>query len=403
MGSNLVAALGCAAIIGVAGIARAGEAYVAAGECDGFPRVSLESPSGTCVGLVAAHLGFARGVAAIGADVYVVDMGGWHKGRGRLLRLGDHGKAAPVALINGLDEPNALTPGPGRTLYVGMLGKVIQVDPVAADAAASTRDIVTGLPANGRHPLAALAVAPDGSLFVNVGSATDHCERDDGSPPDPAKYCPETIGSAPRAVILHVTPGEAPIDARQVTPFARGLRNSMALAVLPSGALIAAVNARDAIDQADPSLSDEDLPHDTFDRIEEAADYGWPYCWDENRSSPEYPHFNCAAKRKPTMFLPAHAAPLGMIVYRGKMLPGIDGKAIIGLHGYRSQGHRLVALPIDAQGNPSGPIEDLISGWDAKKGDHPQGAPVGLFELPDGSILITEDHNGTLLRLSQVR
>ena len=40
---------------------------------------------GSCVGLVAAHLGFVRGVAVRGHDVYVVDMGGWVPGKGRLL------------------------------------------------------------------------------------------------------------------------------------------------------------------------------------------------------------------------------------------------------------------------------------------------------------------------------
>jgi glucose/arabinose dehydrogenase len=399
---RLAAALAGIALVAFAGAARAAEAYATAGDCDGFPRVHLETQTGACVGLVATHLGFARGVAAIGPDVYVADMGGWHKGRGRLLKLGDHGKAAAVVLLKGLDEPNALALGPGGSLYVGMLGKIIRVDPGAADPAGSVRNIVTGLPVDGRHPLAALAVAPDGSLFVNVGSATDHCEHDD-SPPDPAKACPETVAPGPRGVILHLMPANEPVDARTLAPFARGLRNSMALAIAPSGSLIAAVNARDAIDQADPSLSDADLPHDTFDRVEQGADYGWPYCFDNNRPSPEYPRFDCTAKHAPSFLLPPHAAPLGMLIYRGASLAGLDRQAIIALHGYRDQGHRLVALSVDADGQPSGQIENLISGWDVKKGDHPQGAPVGVFEQPDGSILITEDHNGTLLRLAPAR
>ncbi len=85
----------------------------------------------------------------------------------------------------------------------------------------------------------------------------------------------------------------------------------------------------------------------------------------------------------------------------GQTLPGLSGSLVLALHGYRAQGHRLVAMPIDAHGLPTGPLQDVVSGWDVAKGDHPQGAPVSLFEQVDGSILITEDHNGTLLRLAR--
>ncbi len=67
-----------------------------------------------------------------------------------------------------------------------------------------------------------------------------------------------------------------------------------------------------------------------------------------------------AAKHAPTLLLPPHAAPLGMIVYDGPMFPVLKGQAVITFHGYRDQGHRLVALPIDAHGNPTGPLTDLI-------------------------------------------
>jgi glucose/arabinose dehydrogenase len=381
--------------------ADAAEVYAANGDCDGFARVDLKTMPGSCVGLVALHLGFARGVAVIGQDVYVADMGGWHKGRGRILRLANGGRLPPEVVLKGLDEPNGLALGPNGTLYVGLLGKLIQFDPKAADPAASIREIVTNLPDTGRHPLDALAVAPDGSLFVNVGSASDHCEQGKDMPPDSKAVCPETTGTSPRGVVLHVMPGSTPVDASTVTPFARGLRNSMAMTVLPVGDLIVGVNSRDYIDQADPALSDADLPHDTFDRVEQGADYGWPYCYDKNVPGPEYPHYDCAVKHAPTLLLPPHAAPLGMALYGGAMFPELKGQAVIAFHGYRDQGHRLVALPIDAHGQPTGPLTDLISDWDVAKGQHPQGAPVGVSVMADGSILIAEDHNGTLLRLAR--
>lgn len=401
----LSALLGLAGLLvmpGSAGSAR--EGYALSGDCDGFPGLSLTTAPDLCVGLVASRLGFPRGVAVIGQDVYVVDLGlGWRKDRGRLLRLRDGGRAAREVLLSGLDRPNGLAAGPGGTLYVGLSGSIVRIDPQARSVKASSRRVLTGLPVDGRHPLAALAVAPDGSLYVNVGSATDNCERPDGGPPDPAAPCPEAVGAKPRGVLLHVRPGPGVVDARGLPPFARGLRNAMALAVLPNGRLLAAVNARDDIAAADPGLSDDALPHDALLRVEAGADFGWPYCYDDRVPSPEYPDFDCASRAAPMLLLPPHSAPLGSLHYRGGPIGALTGHLLIALHGYREAGHRLVALPVDDDGRATGPLRDVISGWEAVSGTRPQGAPVGLAVLADGSVLVTEDHNGTLLRLARRR
>jgi glucose/arabinose dehydrogenase len=380
------------------GTARAASAYQTGGDCDGVPRVAVKTAPGLCLGLVAEHLGFTRGVAVIGDDVFVADMGGWRKGHGKILRLGHGGRDRPVTLLDKLDEPNALLAMPDGKLLVGMLGGVFDFDPRAANPQATIRELVINLPGEGLHPLPALALAADGALFVNVGSATDHCEGADRKSPNP---CPETLVNPPRATIIRVPAGAANFDARQATPFARGLRNSLGLALLPSGQLIAAVNARDNITAADPSLPDENFPHDTLDWIEPGADYGWPYCFDDNRPSPEYPRFDCATKHAPTRLLPAHAAPLNLLLYRGA-LPGLAGHLLITYHGYRATGHRIVALALDPQGQPSGQPVEIVFSWNAIPNVQPEGAPVALAELKDGSVLITEDHNGTMLRLSAV-
>jgi glucose/arabinose dehydrogenase len=376
------------------------QGYTTSGDCDGFPGVALTVSQPFCVGLVASKLGFARGVAAIGHDIFVVDMGGWDSHRGRLLRLPNGGHGAPEVVLRGLYQPNGLTPGPNHTLYVGITGKIAQVDPYATNPAKTMRVVVTGLPTTGRHPLATMAVAQDGVMYINVGSATDNCERFKGVPGGSPTPCPETLEAPPRGSILSAPRSGESRDARELTVYARGLRNSMAMAVLPDRRLVAAVNARDSIDCVSPSLSDEELPHDTLDLIEPGADYGWPYCFDNDRSSPEYPSFDCRERTSPTMLLPAHAAPLGMLVYQGKRLPGLGGKLIIGYHGYRSTGHRIVSVDVNSQSMPAGRPAELVGDWGYKAGSHPQGAPVSLFEMEDGSILITEDHNGTLLRLS---
>ena len=375
--------------------------YRMGGDCDGFPAVELTTADGLCVGLVAQGLGHARGVAVIDDDVFVVDMVAWDSKKGRLLKLASGGRHAPEVLLHDLNQPNAVVRGPGRTLYVGITGQVLQIDPYAADPAKSARVIVDGLPTTGRHPVPALAVGADGALFVNVGSATDNCHPAGGRLPDPKAACPETQENPPRGSVLRFPPRATTWHASEQAPYARGLRNSMAMALLPDGRLAVAANARDGINHADASLSDAALPHDPLAVLQQGADYGWPYCYDMRVPSPEYPGYDCASRAAPDLLLPAHAAPLGMLLYHGDKLPGLAGKLLIGYHGYRPTGHRIVAVALDKDLRPTGTPSEIVTDWEQRDGSHPQGAPVGLVEMADGSVLIAEDHSGTLLRLSR--
>jgi glucose/arabinose dehydrogenase len=381
------------------GGAMAAQSYETSGTCAGFPAIGLQTPPGTCIGLVAEHLGFARGVAVAGEAIYVLDMGGWRKGHGRLLRLGHLGHDTPQVLLSNLDEPNGLAVAPDGALYIGLLSRVARLD--LHDPALRLDDVMIGLPGTGRHPLTAMVVAPDGSLYINVGSDTDHCEGPAGAAPDAKAVCPELATTPPRASLIHVVPhlGQ-PVPWTQAQTVATGLRNSLGLVVTPGGTLIAAVNARDAINRADSTLPDAELPHDTLDVIQPGAAYGWPYCFDNNRPSPEYKAFDCTHMQSPTLLLPPHAAPLGMLLYQGEALPGLAGHLVIPYHGYRAEGHRIVSLALDEAGHPVGSPKDLVWGWISAPGHSPMGAPVAVAQMPDGSILVTEDRNGTLLRLA---
>jgi len=381
-------------------VAAARTPYRNSGDCDGFPRVAVSTPAGLCLGLVASGLGFARGVAVMGQDIYVADMGGWEPGRGRLLRLREGGRAPVEVLLERLDRPNTVLATEDGQLLIGALGRIFAWNP--ADAAAPLHDIVTGLPSDGRHPLTAFVRAADGTLYVNIGSRSDHCEGDDGRPPQADAACPERQLMPPRGAILRIPPATAPVDASAGAVHAAGLRNAMALTVLQTGELLAATNARDAIGAADPTLSDVRLPHESLLRVQAGADYGWPYCYDRRRASPEYPRYDCSAMALPELLLPAHAAPLGLIEYRGAALPELAGKLLVSYHGYRANGHRIAMIAL-RDGRPFGKPATLVSGWDYAPGVRPRGTPVALAQLPDGSVLISEDHNGSLLRLARVR
>ena len=375
-------------------------AYRTKGQCAGFPKVALMTRPGSCVGIVGSGLGFPRGVAEHGGAIFVTDLGSWSPGKGRLLRVALDRPWQPVVVLSHLDRPGAIVAGADGTLIIAEAGRIVRFNPDAPGA--TVESVLTDLPSKGLHNLPGLVLANDGGLFVSIGSASDNCEDDRGRRPDPARPCPEWSASPPRGSILRLPPNAPrPASGKTAEVYALGIRNALALTQLPGGTLLAASNGRDNIEAINPRLSDESLPHDMLLNVAARSRFGWPYCFDLRRPSPEYPGATCAKYATPALLLPPHAAPLSMLVYRGKALPKLDRKLVIAYHGYRAQGHRIVALSLGAKGAPRGVPIDLVWGWQAAANIRPQGAPVAMLELGDGSILILEDHNGTLLRLAK--
>jgi len=389
------------AALGAASPATAAPPYQVSGQCAGFPKVRLTTRPGTCVGLVGSRLGFPRGLAEHHGDLYITDLGSRLPGRGRVLRVRLDRPWNPIVVLSRLDRPGAIVAAADGYLYVAESSRIFRFNPDAPDPAASVEPVLTGLPTNGLHNLPGLAIARDGGLFVSVGAASDNCEDEQGRRPRPDRLCPEQLARPPRGGILRLPPVRPrPLSGNMAQVYALGIRNALALLQLPNGVLLAASNGRDDISTADPRLSDERLPHDVLLAVAPNRHYGWPYCFDLRRPSPEFPNAKCAKFAAPAMLLPPHAAPLSMLLYRGKLLPGLRGKLVIAYHGYRAAGHRIVALGMNANGIPTGSSVDLVSGWQAAAHVRPQGAPVAMLELADGSILMLEDHNGTLLRLA---
>lgn len=411
-----LARIGAAVVLLCAGPAHAAPASSIEGaqDCGGLARLSVTTPQGFCVAVLATGLAFPRGVQPLpNGDILVADMGSWEPNQGSIWLLKRSASGyEKIKLLQRLDRPNGIVLGPDGLVYVGVVKRIFRFDPRAP---AALSDVVGGaskvapLPGLGRHLLTTMRFSPSGDLYVNVGSSSDHCEAGDGTPPAPRLPCREAEGGGEGTGETEHALG-AIREYRMAWPggavkswrtYARGLRNSMALAFQPgSGALWQAENARDAIQVALPALkNDNELPHDELNLVQPGQFYGWPYCYDDNRSSPEYPALNCAKYRAPARLLPPHAAPLGMTFYTAQGFPALyRNSLIVGYHGYRQHGHRLVALLPDKAGAPLGKSVQLIGGW-THKGKQGMGAPVDVKLGQDGQIYIADDRNGMVLRL----
>ncbi|MCW5817757.1 MAG: PQQ-dependent sugar dehydrogenase [Labilithrix sp.] len=407
------------------------EAYTTEGTCDGLPRLkTLKTPPGICVGLVTQGFTYSRGIAELpSGDFVLAEMGGWAQDRGAvwLLRRLPNKTFSKTRIAKLIDKPSGVTVGPDGLPYIGTPTGVFRFDPYEATVDPVPRTgpfrttgdykqprfkvVIKDLPKGDpyRHPLKKMVFdkRDPWKLYVNIGSASDNCETGSGSSRRYALPCVEAEGNNALGTIRAYDLNNAEHVATGFTVVARGLRNSMALAVHPtSGALLQGENSRDSIEKADASYRDTeaDFPHEELNVIVPGAHYGWPYCFDNNAVSPEYRgRVDCSRYTAPALLLPGHAAPLGMTYYDGSLLPSAyKGQLIVTYHGYRDNGHRLVMVPVDANGIPGGgePL-DIIRGWEkSADGREPLGAPVDVLAAKDGSLYITEDKNGNVLRLS---
>ena len=391
-----LALLALASLVAFAPAAHAA-GYTTAGRCGGRPRIELKVPSGWCLALVAdasSGLVFPRRVVEVAPGRYwLVDMGGWEPGRGRLLQfeLPAAGAAAPVAmtvLADKLDRPHGLAVGPDGRVYIGEAGRVWRTRatlPIVAET------VVADLPADGAHPLKEIVFGAAGRLFVNVGSSSDACRDDSGAAALP---CPDVVGARPRAAIYEATLVGPDARLQSFKPYATGLRNSLALAWATPGVLLQGENSID--------YRDEDAPPEELNRIRAGASYGWPYCVGARVPARGYEgRFDCAKTEAPALLWPAHVAPLQMIAVPADAKNAFAGQLVVAWHGYRAAGHRIVSFALDAQGRPSGPARPWIEGWNAARGAHPLGAPAGILVDSAGRLLVVEDRNRTILMLQR--
>ena len=286
-------------------------------------------------------------------------------------------------LLDGLNQPFGMALV-GDTFYVGNTDGVVAF-PYAPGASRITgpgRQIATFKP--GGHWTRSLLPSPDGrKLYVGVGSLSNVGEKG-------------MEAEEGRAAVYE-------IDLASGTSriFASGLRNPVGLAWEPrTGALWTVVNERDG-------LGDE-TPPDYLTSVREGGFYGWPYCyWGKTVDGrvPQDPAL-VAKAITPDYALGGHTASLGLCWLPAGTLPGFPEGMAVGQHGSwnrsRLSGYRVVFVPF-ADGRPSGPPRDVLTGFLSPDERAAYGRPVGVALGPDGSLLVADDVGDAVWRVTGAR
>lgn len=182
--------------------------------------------------------------------------------------------------------------------------------------------------------------------------------------------------------------------------FASGLRNPVGMAFAPeTGMLWTVVNERDG-------LGDE-TPPDYLTSVKDGGFYGWPYCYwnqivdDRVEQKPEM----VAKALTPDFALGGHTASLGLCWVPEGVLPGRGAGMAIGQHGSWNRstlsGYKMGFVPF-ANGKPSGPMEDILTGFLTDDEKHSYGRPVGTAVAADNAILMADDVGDVIWRVKPV-
>src|SRR5688572_271005 len=389
-------------------------------------------PAGVCATVFADSIGQARHIAvASNGDVYVTLEGTEPKGKPQpaaVIALRDatgDGRADVTAKIGTTGNTGiALATG---YLYVDEGTRIVRYKRGDAELSPSgPREVVVqNLPLLPGHRARNIAIGGDGALYVNVGSHTNSCQKQDRATASPGNDPCTELNT--RAGIWRFDATKTGQSFSPAARYATGIRNGMGMTIRPNdGALFVAQHGRDQLRDNWPTVFpttkyQAENPGEELLQVSAGDDFGWPYCYyamDEKKlvTAPEYggdgkKTDRCEGKKGPVATFPGHWAPMSALFYTGSALPAKYRDGIfIAFHGSWNRapepqaGYRVVFQPM-ANGQPSGEFETFADGFAGLppgqiQPDRAVHRPAGLAQGPDGALYITDDSGGRIYRIT---
>jgi len=267
-------------------------------------------------------------------------------------------------------------------LYIAAVKEVYIADMNADGTLSAPRMIISDLPDGGQHPNRTLAVGPDNLLYISVGSTCNSC-------PEPNK--------------LNATMVRSNLDGSNKKVFSKGLRNTIGFDWHPETAELW------GLDHGIDWLGDEEQQEEV-NLIKQDLNYGWPYIYGPGKYNPsDRPQGDTTYSQYsqlttfPTLTYQAHAAPMQMAFYTGSRFPAdYKNDAFVAMRGSWNRsvpaGYKVVCLHFE-NGKPVR-FDDFLTGFLINNNKSHFARLVGVAVHPDGSILVSDDTNGVLYRVT---
>lgn len=227
----------------------------------------------------------------------------------------------------------------------------------------------------GWHLTRSLAFAPNGKLYVSIGSSCNACDEK------------EEV----RASVLEMN-----ADGSNRRTFARGLRNAVGLKWI-DGVLWATNQGSDHLGL--------NKPDETFYALKDGADYGWASCYQSNGKiffdttppnrirKPTNRLKSCANVPASYAYFPAHSSAMGFDYFaNAETDEAIKNAFLVSLHGSTNKnvrsGYKIVTM---RKGEKP---RDFINGF--LQGKTVYGRPCDIMGLDANSFLFTDDFSGVV-------
>jgi glucose/arabinose dehydrogenase len=339
---------------------------------DKLPTANLKVPKGFNIEVYASGVPNARSMRI--GDEGTVFVGNRFIGKVFAVVKKD-GKTEVKTIAENMHRPNGIAYTNG-TLFVAELSKVWRFDNIEKNLDKPEKKLIyEDLPKDEAHGWKFIAVGPDNKLYIPVGQPGNNVLHDDA----------------------HGQIRRINLDGSGAEVVARGVRNTVGFDWNPvNHQLYFTDNGRDWMS--------EDLPNDELNRVTKVGEnFGAPYCWQGNIPDPEFGWgHSCSEFTAPVALMGPHAAALGMRFYTGSMFPKeYKNGAFIARHGSWNKtnkfGGDVVFVKFNADGTVKS-VEPFMTGFLVN--NNYVGRPVDVQPMKDGSILISDDWNGAIYRVT---
>jgi glucose/arabinose dehydrogenase len=337
----------------------------------------IKLPPGFKIELYASGVTDARQMTL--GDKGTLFVGSLFLGHGTVNAVVDEGGKRTVkpVITKGLRMPSGIAFHNGA-LYVADIDKIYKYDNAEAnlDNMPQPTIVYDDMPPYVPHGWKYLTFDKNGWIYTAFGPPCNEC-------------LPPTTTSQVRRI--NPENGTAEIVAL-------GIRNSVGGDVDPrTGDYWFTENARDWLG--------EDKPQDKLNRIAKIGEhFGYPYCHQGDIPDPNFAMGRkCSEFSPPVALLGPHVAPLGMKFYTGEQFPAdFKNNIIIAEHGSWNRldyaGGRLMRVTVDADGKNAKQVE-FATGWIGPNNEY-RGRPNDVLVAKDGSLLVADDYNSAIYRIS---